>query len=147
MTGMLKISEGTALALHALAYLTISKGQTVSARELAEVIKASEAHMIKICQTMCKADLLASKRGPQGGFYLKCKPAKVTLEDVYTLFNGKMDKGKCLFAVKGCDDQNMQQCLFGDKLMDINRQIIQYFRDTTIADISANCHKVLTDKQ
>ena len=146
MSMMIKMSEATSIALHALAYVA-SNGSTVNATELARVCRASEAHTMKVCQRLNKAGILEAKRGPGGGFSLARDPAEVTLKDIYTIFDGPMSDGYCMFSMPACGEEDMRACIFGHGIRHINRQIINYFEHTRLADIAANCHRaLLTDK-
>lgn len=143
MSLLIKISEATSIALHALAYVT-SEGRTINVTELARICGASEAHTMKVCQRLSKAGILSSHRGPSGGFSLARDAGSIRLSEVYSLFDGPMVTGHCMFATPSCGQEDMDQCIFGDKMGRINKQIVEYFHETKLSDIAANCHRAQT---
>jgi Rrf2 family protein len=140
---LIKMSEATSIALHALAYVC-SSGQTVNAAELARVCRASEAHTMKVCQRLAKAGILIARRGPGGGFTLGRDPQQLRLAEIYTLFDGPLSAGHCVFATPACGDEDVHHCIFGGKMFQINQQIAEYFQETRLSDIAVHCHQALT---
>jgi Rrf2 family protein len=136
------MSEATSIALHALAYVA-SRDETVNAAGLAKICGASQAHTMKVCQRLNKAGILSARRGPGGGFALARDATSIRLREIYVIFDGPMEVGHCMFATPVCREQDMHNCIFGDKMARINRQIVQYFDETTLSDIAANCHRAL----
>lgn len=49
---------------------------------------ASRHHVAKVLQRLGQTGLIASKRGPGGGFFLKVKPDKISLLDIYESVEG-----------------------------------------------------------
>jgi Rrf2 family protein len=136
------MSEATSIALHALAYVA-SQGTTVNATDLAKICGASEAHTMKVCQRLTKAGILSARRGPGGGFTLAREATSIQLREIYSLFDGPMQVGHCMFATPACGEQDMHNRIFGDRMARINQQIVQYFSETRLSDIAANCHRAL----
>lgn len=145
MSSLIKMSEATALALHAMAFLAMNRGEVVTVSQLASVCRASEAHMMKVCQRLAKAGFLATRRGAGGGFRLLADPAEVRLVQLYELFDGSMKAGICLFATQACRDGVSQPCIFGEGIVSINREIVRYFTETRLSDIASNCHRSLVE--
>ncbi len=144
MPMLIRISDATALAMHAMAYLAMSEGKRVNAGDLARVCFASENHMIKVCQRMVKAGFLQARRGPKGGFVLTRDPAEIRLSEIYQVFDGNLNSNHCLFETPACRlDSGSQMCIFGERMKDINRRIISYFNETRLSDIASNCHQSL----
>ncbi len=142
MSTLIRMSEATAIALHALAFLA-SSGETVSATHLAAACGASEAHTMKVCQRLTKAGMLTARRGPGGGFHLARPAEDIRLCDVYSVFDGPMQKSHCMFATPACGQKQAIACIFGEKMADIQERIVRYFEETRLSDIAANCHRTL----
>jgi len=103
MAGLLRISEAFALAFHAVVYLvSTDPGRPVSAADLAATFEVSEAHLAKVLQRLARAGILASKRGPKGGFSMAASPRKVTLLDIHRAVDGELDPGTCLLGDHVC---------------------------------------------
>ena len=68
---MLKISFATNIALHAMGLLASQQdGCCLTAAQLGGHLGVSENHLTKIMQRLTRVGLVASKRGPKGGFGL-----------------------------------------------------------------------------
>ena len=67
-------------------------------------------------------------------------PADICLDEIYFVFDGKLEVNHCMFATGECRQGNMHQCILGSKMAEINREITRYFRETRLSDIAANCH-------
>ena len=63
---MIKISEASSLAIHAMVFLAAKPGEKLSTSYIASEIKVSEAHLSKVLQRLNKVGLVVSSRGPSG---------------------------------------------------------------------------------
>ncbi len=132
MSGFLKISEATVLALHAIIYIAIAvkKGELATNGEIAGRLNASENHLSKVLQRLTKAGLVKSVRGPKGGFILGRDSTEITIREIYELFEGTVDSSGCLLQTPVCGDN----CVFGDLLVRMNRMVIDYMSGTKLSD-------------
>jgi Rrf2 family protein len=128
----LRISEAASLALHTMVYLAGDPGTHYSAGRLARVICVSEAHLAKVLQRLTKAGLLASVRGPKGGFRLARGTGEITLLEVFETIDGPFEPGECLMHDRTCGQMG---CLFGDLLSGINSQVREYLGGRTLEDV------------
>jgi len=140
----IKISEGCSLAMHVMAYLASEDNRIASVREMAELLRASQNHLHKVCQQLVNAGLIRSLRGPGGGFMLNCPPAEVSLREIYRAFERSGDNPTCMFAHPVCAGGGyVEQCIFGKAMANINVRIGYYLDHTMLADISASCDENL----
>jgi Rrf2 family protein len=124
MVGILNISQGSTMGLHAALLLAKSEGQPVTTLEAAGRLKVSAAHLSKILQRLVKAGIAKAARGPRGGYMLN-KPLKdIRLLDVFEAIEGKIKLSKCLLREPRC---GLDGCILGDLLADINYQVLQHF--------------------
>jgi len=134
MAGLLRISEAFSLAFHAAAHLVSSEpDRPVSAGELAETFDVSEAHLAKVLQRLARAGILASKRGPKGGFTLACSPEQVTLLDIHTAVDGPLDTTTCLLGEHVCPTGT---CAMEKLLQAVYEEVSGRFRRTTLGDLA-----------
>ncbi len=134
MADIIKISDATALALHSMVHLSIDpEGQSTTA-EIAEAFDASRHHLAKVHQRLTKAGLIKSNRGPAGGVTLAKDPAKITLLEIYEVIEGSMLCNPCLFGNDICPRVN---CVLGNLLPGLARQVRDYFEQTTVAQLAA----------
>ncbi len=139
MATLLRFSEAAALALHAMAYLAASREPVVSARALAGACRASEAHMVKVCQRLARHGLLVAHRGAGGGFSLGRSAKRIRLLDVYAAIEGKVILRKCLFRGHACRGHGKGDCVLGRKVYEFEREFLAYLQATTLAAVAAEC--------
>ncbi len=137
MSGLLKISDASVLALHAMIYMAKRKDGVATNGEIAEFLNASENHLSKVLQRLAKAGLVKSIRGPRGGFILGKNPETVTLREIYELFEGAMNMNSCLLETPVCGSA----CVFGDLLSKMNAMVIDFMTNTKLSDAANKLEK------
>jgi Rrf2 family protein len=133
MTGALKISEAASLALHAMAVLAGGEKRPLSTREMARSLRASENHLAKVLQSLARAGLLESMRGPKGGFRLARRKSDVTLLMVYEAVEGPLRPPGCLLGQPAC----LGDCVLGGLVHKVSTQVRDYLAQTTLGDLAA----------
>jgi Rrf2 family protein len=134
MNSILNISEAASLALHTMQHLASSPDRSITTRELAVLLQASEAHLAKVLQRLGKAGLIGSTRGPKGGFTLGPRGADVTLLEVYEAIDGKLASAGCLLGYSVCRGTNF--CILGGLVDFLNRQVKDYLEGATLAALA-----------
>lgn len=129
MAELVRLSEATALALHALA-LTAKADGPLSVPEIAAKLRASEAHVAKVMQRLAQAGLVLSKRGPRGGYALARAPQEIRLLEVYEAMEGKLRLDGCVFSCRVCEGQG---CIFGDLLAEVRARVHAELARRTLA--------------
>jgi Rrf2 family protein len=140
MSGLLKISEAAVLALHALMYIAMKDGETVTNSEIAGFLHASENHLSKVLQRLAKAGLVKSLRGPKGGFVLGKDSGTIPLREIYELFEGALNTNTCLLETPVCGEE----CMFGGLLMNINALLTDFMTRTKLDDAVKKLGKGMT---
>jgi Rrf2 family protein len=139
MPSLLKLSEASLLALHALTFLAVHRGSTVSAKALASGCASSAQHMAKVCQRLAKAGLVRAVRGKQGGFRLERAPARMRLAEVLAAFDERLSADGCLLEHAACKHAQAPACIFGPELDGLQRGIADYFQRRTLAQLARRC--------
>ncbi len=134
---MLKISDAASLALHTMVLLSTHSDRLVSNKEIATVLKVSEAHLSKVLQRLAKIGLVHSIRGPKGGFSLGIKGNAINLLEIYEAIEGPLLSCDCLFDEQVC---SRNKCILGPILEKINNQIKDYLENTTLASLAEVYH-------
>ncbi|HPQ39373.1 MAG TPA: Rrf2 family transcriptional regulator [bacterium] len=129
------ISDAVTLGLHTMELLARQPEQRWSTRIIAEKLNASAHHLSKIHSRLVKAGLVRSTRGPRGGLILARDPSTISLMDVFTSIDGEFRPDHCLFGYPVC---SRRTCVFGSLIRDVTRQVTEYFRNTTVADLVEN---------
>ncbi|MCX6645828.1 MAG: Rrf2 family transcriptional regulator [bacterium] len=130
MATILKISDAASLASHMMVIIASANGRLVTAKEGANQLIVSEAHMSKVMQRLAKHGLVKSVRGPGGGFQLIDAPEKITLLQIYEAIDGPLTEDMCLLNNKACIRMN---CIMGTMIDSINKQVRDYFTTTNLA--------------
>ncbi len=79
----------------------------VNVKDVAASVNAPEAFTAKVLQQLCRADILQSLRGKQGGFVFDQEKQKQTkIYDVVTLIDGDAIFIKCGLGLKKCSETN-----------------------------------------
>ncbi len=129
MSHLMKVSEAASLALHSMAYLAGHAGQNISARQVAERLGVSEAHLSKVLQRLAQAGLVKSSRGPKGGFTLKIPAERIALLDIFETIEGRLEATDCLLGIPIC---NGPDCILGGLLKSVDNQAKEYLGKTKL---------------
>jgi Rrf2 family protein len=129
----MKLSDAAALALHTVDYLARHPERLVSNQEVADNLGASANHLSKVHQWLVHANLVIAVRGPGGGFQLARDPAKITLLEVIEAVDGPLRPSQCLLGREKCIRET---CLLGSLARNINQQVVDFFQNTTVAQLS-----------
>ncbi|MBI5240913.1 MAG: Rrf2 family transcriptional regulator [Elusimicrobia bacterium] len=124
MVGILNISEGSTIGLHAAVHLAKSPDEPVTTKEAAEAMKVSAAHLSKIMQRLARAGILRAVRGPRGGYLLSRPLNEIRLLDVFEAIEGPLKLSRCLLSQPRC---GIDGCMLGDMMGEINRQVVKHF--------------------
>ena len=130
MSEIIALSDAVSLALHGMGLL--AAGGRRNARELAEEMKVSEAHLAKVFQRLGKNGLVHSTRGPGGGFELAKDPGEISLFHIYSVIEGVPSGQYCLLQKNQCP---FEECIFGSTLEKLARDFTDYLKKTTLADM------------
>ena len=112
MADVVRFSEASAIALHAMAVLAGAGAERTSIRDLAGRLPISENHLAKVMQRLARAGLVESSRGPAGGFRLRGDPKRITLLDVHEAIEGRAGESCCLLS----RPLSCAECILGDAL-------------------------------
>ncbi len=131
MSKLINISEATSIAIHSMALIGREKRQ-INANEISRITGFSKNHLSKVLQTLVKQGYLKSIRGPKGGFTLNFAPDKISLLEVYEVFEGKVSVDYCKEHNEKCPFEN---CIYGDILDDISADFRKRFGNRRISDV------------
>jgi len=100
--------------------------------EVAEAVDAPPRYLAKTLGHLARARVLASTRGPAGGFRLAVQRERLTLARVVAAFEGR-HKPRCLLG-SGLCGQN-PDCTVHDRWAPISNRMTEFFTHTTVADL------------
>ena len=131
------LSATSKYALRALVHLATHHGAdtAVLGRELAENTKIPSQYLSKIMLTLKKAGLVTTARGTGGGYRLARPTQEISLGNVLALFEGEAASSECLLGVnEQCSE--MDPCTAHASWQELRNAYTEFFRNTTLADIS-----------
>jgi len=130
--GIVNLSEASLLALHSMALLAQNQNEPLTTKKMAQMTASSEAHLSKVMQRLAKVNLVASNRGPSGGFHLKRPVDSITLLEIYEAIEGPLEEGSCFSKEGRCP---FQHCLFGGLIEKMRHEFRQYLSLKTLKDL------------
>jgi len=129
MATILKISEATTLAIHAMIYIAAYPKQPISTAKIAKRFNVSAAHLSKVMQRLTHIGLLKSQRGPRGGFILTKPAEEINLLEIYEAIEGKLPSSTCLLETPACSSKI---CIISKLLKNIQKEVDKFLRETTL---------------
>jgi Rrf2 family protein len=134
MSSLWRISDATALALHALALLAAPRPGAGSVRAMAAALRVSENHLAKVLQRLARAGLVRGRRGRAGGFALRGRAGEVPVLRIVELFEGKLGTRRCLLATSACT----HPCPLAAGLATAERALVEAWGRTRVLDFARN---------
>jgi Rrf2 family protein len=86
----MRISERVDNAVRAMAELAVGEGAAVKADHIARSQDISLKYLLDILRDLKRAELVRSRRGPDGGFTLSRPPDTISLADVFRAIDGPL---------------------------------------------------------
>jgi len=131
LKNIIQISEAASLALHCMGLLALGGGR-MSVREMALKTGSSEAHLSKVFQRLSREGLVASVRGPGGGFVLARPAGEITLLKIFSAIEGEPRPETCLLGKGKCP---FGKCIFGDLIPEVTARFLDHLSNTTLAEM------------
>ena len=129
------LSQTAEYALMSVLYLADhGHGRPVRVGVMARALGVPQNYLSKTCHALVRSGVLASMRGPAGGFRLAGDPAQVTLLSVVAPFDRIGGRRQCLLGRPTCSDR--RACPVHESWKRAADQVARFFRTTTIADIA-----------
>ena len=121
----MRLSKKAEYALRALVAMGRAReGTNFSIQDLSRSEGIPLKFLEQILLALKNGGLLRSKRGVGGGYQLVAKPARITLGEVVTIFDGPFD------PLPGSESLALGQ-VFGS----LKEQVARWFTETTVADV------------
>ena len=121
-------------ALRAILYIAAQRGRAVRVSQIAEQVNASPTYLAKILSQLASDGILASTRGPSGGFRLRIAPESLSLTRVAAVFDGRAaSPRRCLLGHGVCGQ--VPGCSAHERWAPVARSIDHFFAGTTVSDL------------
>jgi Rrf2 family iron-sulfur cluster assembly transcriptional regulator len=130
------LSDTAEYALRAVLYIAQHGGPATPVRrdEIADALGVPRNYLSKILHTLARQGILASTRGPHGGFRLAVEADRLALYRVTELFDTLDPRRRtCVLGRAECNDRN--PCPAHGRWKGISEKVRAFFRETTIGDL------------
>lgn len=128
------ISRTSAYALEAVLVIARRHGQgPIRAAELAAELGLPGNYLSKILNSLARDGILASERGPTGGFHLALPADRLTIERVIGRFENVGAARMCFLGRGTCSEEH--SCPMHDQWKEVSAPLFQFLRGTTMADL------------
>ena len=134
---MLKLTKKADYGLIALRHLATSRGAraSASAKDIAEAYRIPLPLLSKVLQKLCRAGLLISEQGTNGGYRLGRDPHDITTLEVIRTIDGPIILTQCFTEHTGCDQSAL--CPVREPLRKVHEGILGLLSSITLTDL---CH-------
>ena len=132
------LSKKSQYAFRALTLLTEKyKEGPVLISEIAKKKKIPLKFLENILLELKKADILGSKKGKGGGYFLKKDPDKVKMATIIRLVNGPIAMLPCVSLYfyercKNCDEEN---CVLHDMMLEVRDATLNILEQRVLTDL------------
>jgi|SRR5215213_3019306 len=129
------LSQTSEHAIRALLYLAQRPGGPVPAERIARALGAPANYLAKTLNALAKEGIVASTRGPAGGFRLHRAAERITLAEVDECFREARPGATCLLGDRPCDGRH--PCAAHLAWASVCDEIRAPLRRTTLASLLA----------
>ncbi len=132
------LSKKSQYAFKALAYLTEKFDEgPVLISEISRKKKIPLKFLENILLELKKADILDSKKGKGGGYFLKKSPEKIKVATIIRLVNGPISMLPCvsLYFYERCKNCNEKYCALHDLMTEVRDATLQVVENRTLKDL------------
>ncbi len=130
----MRITTRGRYALRAMANLAVSRtSKPKSIRVIAEEEEISPEFLEQIFFRLKKSGIVASTRGPGGGFRLVVDPAEITVRQIFDAVDEGINLTPCSSEEQDCD--RMDVCLVHDLWREASEHFRSYFDAISLQDI------------
>ena len=132
------LSKKSQYAFKALTYLTEKYNQgPVLISDIAGKKKIPLKFLENILLELKKADILDSKKGKGGGYFLKKDPAKVKMATIIRLINSPIAMLPCvsLYFYERCKNCNEKKCGLHDVMIEVRDATLKIVENRTLKDL------------
>jgi Rrf2 family protein len=142
---MLQLTKRTEYGLIALIYMADQEGDVVSVREIGERYPIPRRLLAEVLKDLCRAKLLGSQRGANGGYVLAQSPDVITLGQVVAALEGRPALSSCenTFSThhSECDIQGV--CPIRSPLQRVRDGLWRLLERTTLRSLVQSPHAIV----
>jgi len=136
----MKLSKRGEYGLRALQDLATHYGEgPIPNKVLADRNNIPSRFLEQILLTLKHGQIVRSKKGPRGGYYLACHPEQITLAEAVRLLDGPLAPISCVSetAYEPCGCPDMEACRLRQVMQEVRDVVAGIMENTTLADLVA----------
>ena len=101
------LTKSSKYAIRAVLYLAskCEPGKRYGVKIVAEELQLPEAFLGKLMQTLVRSKIIASVKGPNGGFFIESASLKLPLISIIEAIDGTETFHSCGMGLKECNDE------------------------------------------
>lgn len=130
----------TRSGLHAIRAMTVLARLEGSAfggtHHIADAGSIPPSYVSKVLQTLVRARLVESHKGPGGGFRLARPAEAISLWEIVLPFEGISQRGSCVLGLSECSEKH--PCALHDDWKAIRGKYLETMRRTTLAELNTS---------
>lgn len=128
------LSQSAGYAILALSCLDDPGGEPILVQSVAEWIGAPGPYLSKVFHALGKAQLVATKRGRNGGVVLMRPAREISLDMIAAAMDGEEWQTSCLLGLATCSDE--RACPVHSFWTEERKRILNELQTTTLADVA-----------
>jgi Rrf2 family protein len=127
------LSNTSKYAIRAVIYLALNgeKDKKIGIKQISKELDIPTPFLGKILQSLAKHKLLASTKGPNGGFSLGKKQNDISLMDIVEVIDGLDSFNMCVLGLSTCTD-NEANCPIHESYSTIREQLKNLFQTENV---------------
>ena len=127
-------SKRCELAIQAVLYLSIQDNDKYyNSGEISKDLHVPKEFVSKILQTLTHSNIVGSKKGKTGGFFLSKKSSEITLLDIVKSIDGIHIFNQCVLGFSDCDPSN--PCPIHNQWEPIRDEIYEMLKSQTLDEL------------
>ena len=132
------LSKTAEYALRSIVYIALhaAKDKNIGIKEIAKELELPQPFMGKILQDLVRKKIIASVKGPHGGFFLKHSAKSITIMDVVRAIDGVEMFKRCGLGLEHCSDA--YPCPLHQEFKKYRDGLAEVFSRRTIQDLVLN---------
>ena len=136
-------SKKCELALQAVLFLSIKQDQVIlNAHEVSEELKVPKEFVSKMLQILTESEIVGSKKGKNGGFYLAKHPRQIKLIEIVESIDGSAVFNNCVLGFPNCGTDH--PCPVHDKWGKIRDDAFKMLSEETLEQLKEKTIKKIT---
>lgn len=142
----MKFGVGVDYSLKALLMLAerYPGSQPTRVEEIADTQGVPENYLRRLLIELKRGGLVASQKGPSGGYMLAKSPSRITMADVVEIIEGDYCPVECLEEAGATTCPKDQPCPMRDVWRDVRESVNNILRQTTLQSLAENRKKAIS---